>query len=149
MKLGTSMQKNATLRDDAAPSEGAGASSSTQPVDARGRRQHNRYRVQLDVTVTSDHNFYAGFAENMSVGGLFIATHQLKAVGDRIDFSLQLPGSGEPIRGSGVVRWVRVYSESSDAPPGLGIRFEALERGAQRRIAEFLEQREPLFYDED
>ena len=55
--------------------------------------------------MTSDHNFYAGFAENMSVGGVFIATHQLKSVGDRIDFSLALPGSDEPFRGSGVVRW--------------------------------------------
>jgi uncharacterized protein (TIGR02266 family) len=131
------------------PSENAGASSGTMPVDARTRREHNRYRVRLDVTVTSDHNFYAGFAENMSVGGLFIATHQIKSVGDRIDFSLVLPGSSEPLRGVGVVRWVRLYSESSDVPPGMGIRFEALERGAQRRIEEFLAQREPMFYDED
>lgn len=123
--------------------------SSSGPSDAKGRRQHSRYRVQLDVTVTSEHNFYAGFAENMSAGGIFIATHQLKKVGDRIDFALVLPGSSEPIRGSGVVRWVRVYSESSDAPPGMGIRFDALERGAQHRIEQFLAQREPLFYDED
>lgn len=140
------MPKDA-LRSDHVDTHDQGASSG--PVAARGRREHSRFRVQLDVTVTSDHNFYAGFAENMSVGGVFIATHQIKAAGDRIDFSLVLPGSDQPIRGSGVVRWVRLYSESSDAPPGMGIRFESLERGAQERIAEFLAQREPLFYDED
>jgi uncharacterized protein (TIGR02266 family) len=143
------MPKNAVVGQQSSPSESAGASSGAMPVDARPRREHNRYRVRLDVTVTSDHNFYAGFAENMSVGGLFIATHQIKAVGDRIDFSLVLPGSSEPLRGVGVVRWVRLYSESSDVPPGMGIRFEALERGAQRRIEQFLAQREPMFYDED
>lgn len=142
------MHEKVSSRAASGPSEETAASSSARPVDARGRRQHSRYRVQLDVTVTSDHNFYAGFAENMSVGGLFIATHQLKAVGDRIDFSLALPGSGEPIRGSGVVRWVRLYSESSDAPPGMGIRFEALDAGSRRRIERFLAQREPMFFDE-
>jgi uncharacterized protein (TIGR02266 family) len=131
------------------PGGDTAADSGARPADARGRREHSRYRVQLDVTVTSDHNFYAGFAENMSVGGLFIATHQIKAVGDRIDFSLVLPGSSEPLRGAGVVRWVRLYSDSSDVPPGMGIRFESLERGAQRRIEQFLAQREPMFYDDD
>lgn len=143
------MPRNARVGEETSGVESAGASSGTMPLDARGRREHSRYRVRLDVTVTSDHNFYAGFAENMSVGGLFIATHQIKSVGDRIDFSLLLPGSREPLRGVGVVRWVRLYSESSDVPPGMGIRFEALERGAQRRIEEFLAQREPMFYDED
>lgn len=143
------MPRNARVGEETSGVESAGASSGTMPLDARGRRVHSRYRVRLDVTVTSDHNFYAGFAENMSVGGLFIATHQIKSVGDRIDFSLLLPGSREPLRGVGVVRWVRLYSESSDVPPGMGIRFEALERGAQRRIEEFLAQREPMFYDED
>jgi uncharacterized protein (TIGR02266 family) len=143
------MPKNAVVGEVTSQIESSGASSGTMPTDARGRREHSRYRVRLDVTVTSDHNFYAGFAENMSVGGLFIATHQIKSVGDRIDFSLLLPGSREPLRGVGVVRWVRLYSESSDVPPGMGIRFEALERGAQKRIEEFLAQREPMFYDED
>jgi uncharacterized protein (TIGR02266 family) len=142
------MPRNAVV-GEVTNDESTGASSGTMPAEARGRREHSRYRVRLDVTVTSDHNFYAGFAENMSVGGLFIATHQIKSVGDRIDFSLVLPGSREPLRGVGVVRWVRLYSESSDVPPGMGIRFEALERGAQGRIEQFLAQREPMFYDED
>ena len=142
------MQKNARVGEEMASDE-SGVDSGTVPVDALRRREHSRYRVRLDVTVTSDHNFYAGFAENMSVGGLFIATHQIKSVGDRIDFALVLPGSKEPLRGVGVVRWVRLYSESSDVPPGMGIRFEALERGAQRRIEQFLAQREPMFYEED
>lgn len=129
-----------------APENGSGTHViETQP----GRRQHNRYAVELEVTVTSEHNFYAGFVENMSVGGIFIATHQLKPVGERIEFSVHLPGMEEPIRGTGEVRWVRVYSEASNVPPGMGIKFDQLEPAAVKGIEQFLAQREPLFFDED
>jgi hypothetical protein len=46
-------------------------------ADGGHRREHSRFHVDLDVTVGSDHNFYAGFAENLSAGGVFIATHKL------------------------------------------------------------------------
>jgi uncharacterized protein (TIGR02266 family) len=105
--------------------------------------------VELDVTVTSEHNFYAGFVENMSVGGVFIATHQLALVGERLDFAVQLPGEAEPIRGAGVVRWLRVYSEASNGPPGMGIKFDMLDAASQRAIDAFLAERAPLFHEED
>jgi uncharacterized protein (TIGR02266 family) len=116
---------------------------------AAHRREHNRYRVDLDVTVTSEHNFYAGFVENMSVGGVFIATHQLKPVGERIELSVHLPGHTEAIRGVGEVRWVRVFSEQSNVPPGMGLRFDPLDDLSRARIEEFLAKREPMFFDED
>jgi uncharacterized protein (TIGR02266 family) len=126
---------------------GTGAASEVR--EASGRREHDRFGVELDVTVTSEHNFYAGFVENMSVGGVFIATHQLKPVGSRLEFLVNLPGAAEPIKGSGEVRWVRVYSEASNTPPGMGIKFDPLAPEAVRAIEDFLAQREPLFYDED
>lgn len=133
------------VKTQAAASDVSGPRPSTMPR----RREHSRFSVDLDVTVTSEHNFYAGFVENMSVGGIFIATHQLKPVGERLEFSVNLPGTDAPIRGSGEVRWVRVYSEASNVPPGMGIKFDPLEPAAVQAIETFLAQREPLFYDED
>ena len=127
----------------------SGSAGARESRDASGRRVHDRFGVELDVTVTSEHNFYAGFVENMSVGGIFIATHQLKPVGSRLEFLVNLPGQDQPIRGSGEVRWVRVYSETSNTPPGMGIRFDKLDPASERGIENFLAQREPLFYDED
>jgi uncharacterized protein (TIGR02266 family) len=118
-------------------------------AEALARRKFSRFRVELDVTVTSEHNFYAGFVENMSVGGVFIATHRLEPVGERLEFSVRLPGHDEPIRGVGEVRWVRVYSEASNVPPGMGIRFDTLDPRSRQLIEGFLAQREPLFYEED
>ncbi len=112
------------------------------------RRVHPRFSVDLEVSVGSDHNFYAGFLENMSVGGLFIATHQLQKSGSIIDVNIQLPDQPEPIRGRGEVRWIREYNERSNVPPGMGIRFIELAPGAKEAIEGFLSQRDPLFWDD-
>src|SRR5688572_25246860 len=90
------------------------------------RRTHARYGVDLDVSVGSDHNFYGGFAENLSAGGIFVATHLLKPVGSVVELSIRLPAPGAPVRGVGEVRWIREYNDASDTPPGMGIRFTSL-----------------------
>lgn len=122
------------------------ATESATPGPAR--RQCPRYAVDCDVTLGSDHNFYAGFVENMSAGGIFIASHQLKRVGESIEFNLRLPDIEDPVRGVGEVRWVREYSENSNVPPGMGIRFTQLAPGSLEAIEAFLQTREPLFWDE-
>jgi uncharacterized protein (TIGR02266 family) len=113
------------------------------------RRAHPRYSVDLDVSLGSDHNFYSGFAENLSAGGIFVATHLLKPVGSQIEVTIHLPDGPAPIQGTGEVRWIREYNERSDVPPGMGIRFTELDGSAKSAIEGFLAQREPLFFDED
>ncbi|HEX7451044.1 MAG TPA: TIGR02266 family protein [Polyangiaceae bacterium] len=113
------------------------------------RREHERFSVDLEVNVRSEHNFYAGLAENLSAGGLFIATHKLQKVGSKIALSLRMPDSEEVYQITGEVRWVRLYNEESDTSPGLGIRFNDLPPGAGAAINRFLGQREPLFFDDD
>jgi uncharacterized protein (TIGR02266 family) len=113
------------------------------------RREHERFSVDLEVNVQSEHNFYAGLAENLSAGGLFIATHKLQKVGSTIALSLRMPDSDEVYQIVGEVRWVRLYNDQSDTSPGLGIRFKDLPPGAEAAINRFLGQREPLFFDDD
>jgi uncharacterized protein (TIGR02266 family) len=113
------------------------------------RREHERFSVDLQVSVLSEHNFYAGLAENLSAGGLFIATHKLQKVGSKIELSLRMPDSEEVFQVEGEVRWVRVYNEHSDTSPGLGIRFLQIPSAATSAINRFLGQREPLFFDDD
>ncbi len=113
------------------------------------RRASPRYAVELDVSLGSDHNFYAGFVENMSSGGVFVATHMIKPVGERLELAIHLPDSDAVVRGIGEVRWVREYSEQSNVPPGMGVRFAELEPGSLEAIEAFLAQREPLFFDDE
>lgn len=117
-------------------------------ASADQRRTHPRFSVDLEVSIGSDHNFYAGFLENLSVGGVFIATHQLQKVGSVIEVNIQLPDRTEPIKARGEVRWIREYNERSNVPPGMGLRFLELPPGAKEAIDAFLSQRDPLFWDD-
>jgi uncharacterized protein (TIGR02266 family) len=125
------------------------SSGSNELLHATHRRQHARYKVELDVSLGSDHNFYVGFVENMSAGGVFIATHMLRAVGEIFEVSIHVPNSETMISGTGEVRWVREFSERSNVPPGMGVRFINLEPGSVESIEQFLAKREPIFFDED
>jgi uncharacterized protein (TIGR02266 family) len=137
--------------------DSAARSSETEPAIQRTtsetpegvRRGHERFSVDLEVSLGSEHNFYAGLAENLSAGGLFVATHRLQKVGSTIDLTLRMPDSDEMFKLIGEVRWVRVYNEQSDSPPGLGIRFIELSPAVTAAIGRFLSQREPLFFDDD
>jgi uncharacterized protein (TIGR02266 family) len=113
------------------------------------RRIHERADVELEVTLESEHNFYLGLTENLSEGGLFIATHLLRPLGSTVAVTLKLPNSPEPIVTQGTVRWVRQYSETSDTGPGIGVRFEHVSPEHTQIIREFVKARQPLFHDED
>jgi len=126
---------------------------STPPSDreplSENRRRDPRFGVELDVTLESDHNFYAGFVENLSVSGIFVATHTQRKLGELIEFSIRFGKEEEPITGVGEVRWIRQYSETSDTPPGVGLKFKTLGGGAREKIDAFLRNRDPLFFDDD
>jgi uncharacterized protein (TIGR02266 family) len=114
---------------------------------AENRRAHARYEVDVEVSMSSEHNFYTGLAENISTGGIFIATHITKPVGEQLELSIALPG-GLSLHCTGEVRWTRAYSEKSSSRPGLGIRFLELSPDAVALIERFVRNREPLLYDE-
>ena len=140
-------QPSSTRPLDELSTDSRAQGSSTAPDAVR--REHARFSVELEVSVLSEHNFYTGLAENLSAGGLFIATHKLQKVGSKIELSLRMPESEEVFQVLAEVRWVRLYNEQSDTPPGLGVRFSELPIAATSAIDRFLAQREPLFFDDD
>ncbi len=112
------------------------------------RRASHRVAIEAQVTYVSESNFYAGFAEDLSDGGLFIATYNLQPIGTRIEISFTLP-NGHIVKAAGQVRWVRdTRDDNDDAPPGMGVQFEALAPEDKRGIVAFLRHRDPLFYAE-
>lgn len=114
------------------------------PVDER--RTHPRMPVQADVSLYSDTNFWSGFTEDVSEGGLFVASWELHPIGTQVDVALELP-TGHEIKTRGEVRWIREATD--DGPrPGMGIRFLALDAADLRAIQTFVKHRAPLFWDE-
>jgi len=128
-----------------------------QPVEtsvppSEGDQVPRAPRIGLKVYVgfNSEHNFYAGFTQNISAGGLFIATHQPLDVGRQVELLFHVPTKKGPLRTRGVVAWVREYGEAtSDVSPGMGIRFVDLSEEDTEAIRSFLQAREPLFIDMD
>jgi uncharacterized protein (TIGR02266 family) len=119
-----------------------------QMVPARQeRRAVPRYAVELDVSVSSEHNFYDGLVRDMGVAGVFIATHTWHQVGELIELSINLPGENQPVKALGQVRWTRQQTIGG-ADPGIGVKFVALSREALDRISGFLRTREPMLYDD-
>lgn len=109
------------------------------------RRRAPRVEAQLGIDLVSDHNFYLGLTENVSEGGVFVATYRPFAVGERITVRVELPGIDEPLEVVTEVRWVR--AASVDVPPGVGLAFVDLGARGRRQVEAFVRYRAPLFYE--
>jgi uncharacterized protein (TIGR02266 family) len=114
-------------------------------------RAAERFDLEVKVDLESDHNFYTGLTQNISSGGLFIATHHIRKIGDRITLNFSLPGASKPVVVETEVRWIRENSALMRAhgESGMGVRFINLSPEAKAAIDGFLESRESLYYDDE
>jgi uncharacterized protein (TIGR02266 family) len=114
------------------------------------RRSSPRYQVQVEVGMQTESNFYTGLTQDLSGGGVFVATNQIRPVGERIKVLLTLPGQTEPFEILTEVRWIRSSTLSRGVDdPGMGLRFLQMSPRARKVIGDFITQRDSLFFDED
>ncbi len=118
-----------------------------QEKSAAERRVHERVCLEAEITGFSETNFFTGFTEDISEGGLFIATHCPPDVGSRIEVAVKV-GEGESMVLAGEVCWHRGQGSDLD---GCGVRFVDLTEQQTAALAALLKRmdREPLFYDLD
>ena len=107
-----------------------------------------RIEVRLAVDAESASNFYAGFSDNVSECGVFVATDAPLNVGSTVELWISLPHKA-PIRTRGTVRWQRRNTASSEKRAGMGIRFDRLSYQDSAHIQEFAEARAPIFFDDE
>ena len=109
-------------------------------------------RVPLDVRVDlySEDTFFTGFSENISEGGLFVATDAPFEVGTVLDIRLTLMG-GQTLKHSVVVRWVRPPGAVGGLPAGMGVQFADLTEERRRELQSFIDSqaKDTLFFDLD
>jgi uncharacterized protein (TIGR02266 family) len=114
------------------------------------RRTNRRIELEVEIGMESDHNFYTGLTRDISSGGIFVATGVTYEVGDKMSIRFSLPGRNEPIAVEAQVAWVRdPRTVRTDGPEGMGLKFINLTPEARAAIAEFLDQRDSLFYDDE
>lgn len=111
------------------------------------RRQHTRLEVGMVIQFgEKEHSFYTGFSENISSGGLFIATFDLLPnIGERFTLSFSLP-TGRKIEAESEVAWLREYSiHDPNISPGFGCRFINLSPEDAEDINKYIAKEGSLF----
>ena len=106
-------------------------------------RKHTRVGVSVQVKVSSQDvdEFVEHFATNISRAGIFIQCRDPKPKGTILIFEIQLKGGKAAIRGKGEVIWTRIRSEDepSTKPPGMGVKFLALDKPSKAVVKRIME----------
>ncbi len=101
------------------------------------RRRFARVDARLKVKFVFAEGFFELRTEDLSLGGMFIATDHLVPQGEKVRLVLQVPGEQPPVKA--VAEVVRVVEESTPGQPaGLGVRFLELTKEGLGSIQRFL-----------
>jgi hypothetical protein len=103
-------------------------------------------RVEVTVSLVSEHNFYVGPTRRVDSGGVFIATAMPPPVGTRLQVRLGL-ADGRKIDLDGEVAFVREKSATiGRQPTGCGVRLHNLPGWAFDAIDRFILARQPIVF---
>ena len=80
-----------------------------------------RHLLEIEVAIECEGTKRVGFTENMSTGGVFVATYLSAAQGSKVVVALTMKG-GETVKLAGEARWQR--PSSSERWPGVGVKFD-------------------------
>jgi len=113
----------------------------------REKRTHKRVAMSVAVSGVSEDNFFVGFSEDISEGGVFISTLCPPAVGEVVDLSISI-SSELTLSVQGEVRWHRTNQQCEAT--GCGVRFRLMGPEQVLALAQALctIDREPLFFDD-
>lgn len=112
--------------------------------EPQGRPQLTR--VEVNVSLVSEHNFFVGQTRRLDSGGVFISTALPPPPGTRLQLRLGLP-DGRKLDLEGEVAFVREKSAiSGRQPSGCGVRLHGLPTWAVDAIDRFLLARPPIYF---
>ena len=119
-------------------------------TDEENGRSFTRVPLKVEVNLQSEDTFFTGFSENVSEGGLFVATDAPFGMGTRLTVQLSMMG-GAPESLPVVVRWIRPANSSGGLPAGMGVQFEGLDDRKLSELQAFIDSqmKETLFFDMD
>jgi uncharacterized protein (TIGR02266 family) len=101
--------------------------------------------LEVPIEIRNRDNQITGITQNISAGGVFVATRRVLPAGNRVTLTFRLPDD-ERVEVDAEVRWLRAQRPIADdgRPPGMGLRFVATPIGAAASIQEFVRSREPV-----
>ena len=98
------------------------------------------------ITGFSESNFFSGFTQDISRGGVFVATGCPPEIGSEVDVAIQVDDGQEPVILKAEVVWIRV---DEYGPTGCGCRFVDCTEEMGQWLEGFLSKlgREPLLME--
>lgn len=105
------------------------------------KRQHNRATISAVVNLSSEDNFYAGAARDISVGGLYVESEAGLAIGTEVTALLKLPSKVLSLRAE--VMWSVAKGAKT---VGMGLRFLNMPAPAKKEIEAFMLLRQPISF---
>jgi uncharacterized protein (TIGR02266 family) len=104
------------------------------------RRVHARAPVHLRIAYASAGVLKTDYSENISRGGLFVATEDHFELGQRVALELFCAGTRVSVPVEATVRWCGAQSPGPDQPPilGIGLEFDTLTDPVKRSHFEAL-----------
>jgi uncharacterized protein (TIGR02266 family) len=89
------------------------------------RRGFPRHAARFRVGFTSNHEFAVEYAENISVGGVFVHSDDPPELDSIVSVSLHLPGNGTPVEAKALVvhRVTKAQGAQTGKRPGMGVQF--------------------------
>lgn len=110
-------------------------------------RLNHEINVDFEVSVDGPHSFFTGITQDISKGGVFLATHQIYPIGTNMKLSFVIEGASVTV--DAVVRWIRSPENitGNDILPGMGLQFLSPGTDVIKAFDKFLEKKEPLLVD--
>lgn len=94
---------------------------------------------KVNIVCESMEKFITEYADNISLGGMFIKTKNPLPTGTQFNIDLTIGKEGKKITGIGEVVWTKEFSSDGDRrPSGMGIRFIELHGESKKFIKEFI-----------
>jgi Tfp pilus assembly protein PilZ len=107
---------------------------------------HQQARIEVNVSLVSEHNFYVGPTRRVDSGGVFVSTAVPPPIGTRVQVRLGL-ADGRKIDVEGEVAFVREKTTlGGRQPAGCGVRLHGLPGWAIDAIERFTAARPPIVY---
>lgn len=115
-------------------------------VEERRAPPPSSSRVEVNVSLVSEHNFYVGPTRRIDSGGVFISTAMPPPVGTRVQVRLGL-ADGRRLDLEGEVAFLRAKSATTGRQPGgCGVRLHGIPGWAVDAIERFFQARLPIVY---
>jgi uncharacterized protein (TIGR02266 family) len=145
--MGAVEQFSGISPEDVAEMRDAQARERERELEAIAFRRASRVELKVAVSGVGEDNFFMGFSENVSDGGVFVATMCPPELGSVVDLAVCV-NADQSLFVKGEVRWHRTNEHGE--PTGCGVQFHPMSPEQERLLAMLMGSsgKEPLFYDD-